>query len=62
TDVSLASILGIKGRLRLRHHSATQKAHVVLRRVEASDDSSEDGKENDIVCFRLFAHKNISLK
>lgn len=61
-DTSVASILGIKGGLRIRHHTASQKAHVILRRVEASEDSSDDGKENDVVCFRLFANKQINLK
>ncbi|KAJ7491168.1 hypothetical protein FB451DRAFT_633222 [Mycena latifolia] len=62
TDVSVASILGIKGGLRLRHHTVSQKAHVILRRVEASEDSTDDDEESNVVCFRLFANKNINLK
>ncbi|KAJ7494505.1 hypothetical protein B0H11DRAFT_939618 [Mycena galericulata] len=62
SNSSVASILGIKGGLRIRHHTASQKAHVILRRVEASGDSSEDGQDTDAVCFRLFAHKPINLK
>ncbi|KAJ6606344.1 hypothetical protein DFH09DRAFT_6292 [Mycena vulgaris] len=59
-DVSVASILGIKGGLRLRHHSVSQKAHIILR--EASEDSSDDEKESNVACFRLFANKHINLK
>ncbi|KAJ7778647.1 hypothetical protein DFH07DRAFT_685651, partial [Mycena maculata] len=62
TDASLASVLGIKGRLRVRHHTASQKAHVILRRVEASEDSSDDGEETDTVVFKLFSNKQINLK
>ncbi|KAJ6546904.1 hypothetical protein B0H19DRAFT_1162953 [Mycena capillaripes] len=62
SHISVASILGIKGGLRIRHHTTSQKAHVVLRRVEGSENSSDDGKENDVVYFRLFANKNINLK
>ncbi|KAF7359195.1 WD40 repeat-like protein [Mycena sanguinolenta] len=62
TGVSVASILGIKGGLRIRRHTINQKAHVVLRRAEPSDDSSDDGQENDIVVFRLFAVKPINVK
>ncbi|KAJ6620317.1 hypothetical protein B0H10DRAFT_2022290 [Mycena sp. CBHHK59/15] len=61
-DSSVASILGIKGNLCLRHHTASQKAHAILRRVEGSDDSSDSGDENSVVYFRLFAHKQINLK
>ncbi|KAJ7802850.1 hypothetical protein B0H14DRAFT_2270857, partial [Mycena olivaceomarginata] len=60
---SLASILGIKGGLRIRHHPISQtKAHAILRRVELSEDSSDDGQENNLVHFRLFTHKNLNLK
>jgi hypothetical protein len=62
TSTSVASILGIKGGLRIRHHTASQKAHVVLRRVESSESDSEDGEENNVVSFKLFANKQISLK
>lgn len=61
-NASVASILGIKGGLRLRHHTVSQKAHAILRRVEASEDSSDDGKGNPVVYFRLFAHKPINVK
>ncbi|KAJ6500644.1 hypothetical protein C8R45DRAFT_76225 [Mycena sanguinolenta] len=62
TGVSVSSILGIKGGLRIRRHTINQKAHVVLRRDESSDDSSDDGQESDIVVFRLFAVKAINVK
>ncbi|KAJ7349012.1 hypothetical protein DFH08DRAFT_133541 [Mycena albidolilacea] len=63
TGTSLASILGIKGGLRIRHHPISQtKAHAILRRVELSEDSSDDGQENSVVHFRLFTHKNLNLK
>ncbi|KAJ7184411.1 hypothetical protein C8R46DRAFT_459884 [Mycena filopes] len=60
-DTSLSSLLGINGPLRVRPHNDTtiQKAHAILRRVESSADPSED---SSVVLFRVFAHKNISLK
>ncbi|KAJ7677277.1 hypothetical protein B0H17DRAFT_1079814 [Mycena rosella] len=59
-DISVAAMLGIKGGLRLRqNHTASSKAHVILRRVEPTDD---DGEEPDVVSFRLFANKHINLK
>jgi hypothetical protein len=57
-----ASILGIKGSLRLRLHGSSQKAHVVLRRVELEDDSSDDGESKPVVYFSLFAQKRIEVK
>ncbi|KAJ7272978.1 hypothetical protein C8J57DRAFT_263586 [Mycena rebaudengoi] len=62
TDCSIASILGIKGNLRLRPHTASHKAHVVLRRVENPDFSISDGEENNVVYFSLFANKLINIK
>lgn len=59
---TVASILGIKGPLRFRPHKSSQKAHVILRRVELSDDSSDDGEVDNVVCFSLFAHKRIEVK
>lgn len=59
---TLASILGVKGPLRFRPHGSSQKPHVVLRRVQISDDSSEDGESNTIVYFSLFASKRIEVK
>lgn len=59
---SVASVLGIKGSLRFRLHGSTQKAHVILRRVTISDDSSDDGEGRNIVRFSLFAHKRIEVK
>ncbi|KAG6332308.1 hypothetical protein ID866_6780 [Astraeus odoratus] len=59
---TVASILGIKGALRFRRHGASQKAHVVLRRVDVSDDSSYiDGKPT-VAYFSLFAQKRIEVK
>ena len=56
------SILGIKGPLRLRPHGSTQKPHLVLRRVEIPEDSSENGEATNIVRFSLFAAKRIEVK
>ena len=61
TGHTVASILGIKGSLRFRPHGSSQKAHVVLRRVEISDDSSDD-EAKPIVYFSLFAQKRIEVK
>lgn len=57
----VASLLGIKGSLRLRPHGSSQKAHVVLRRVEIADDSSDD-EGKSVVYFSLFAQKRIEVK
>lgn len=57
----VASILGIKGSLRFRPHGSSQKAHVVLRRVEIADDSSDD-EGKSVVYFSLFAQKRIEVK
>src|SRR5215471_5219191 len=57
-----ASILGIKGSLRFRLHGSSQKAHVVLRRVEVDDDSTDDGESKQVVYFSLFAQKRIEVK
>ncbi|KAG6873364.1 hypothetical protein C0995_016473 [Termitomyces sp. Mi166 len=59
---SVASILGIKGGLRFRAHGSTQKAHIILRRVTASDDSSDDGLGSKVVRFTLIAHKRIEVR
>jgi len=59
---TVSSILGIKGPLRFRPHGSSQKAHVVLRRVEISDDLSDDGEINNVVYFSLFAQKRIEVK
>jgi len=58
----VSSILGVKGPLRFRPHHYTQRAHVCLRRVEISDDSSDEGEDNGVVYFSLFAHKRIDVK
>ncbi|KIK94626.1 hypothetical protein PAXRUDRAFT_827796 [Paxillus rubicundulus Ve08.2h10] len=57
-----ASVLGIKGPLRFRRHGASQKAHVVLRRVEVSEDSAYSGGKNSVAYFSLFAQKRIEVK
>lgn len=65
TGPSLASLLGVKGPLRFRPHRSSQKAHIVLRRVELSDDSSDEedpGKIGRVVYFSLFAQKRIEVK
>jgi hypothetical protein len=58
-SLAAASVLGVKGPLRFRLHHSSQKAHVVLRRVEISDDSSND---KPLVHFSLFAQKRIEVK
>ncbi|KAI0047039.1 hypothetical protein FA95DRAFT_1454733, partial [Auriscalpium vulgare] len=57
-----ASVLGIKGHLRFRPHGSSQKAHVVLRRVELNDDSDDEEAQHPIVYFSLFARKRIEVK
>lgn len=57
-----ASILGIKGNLRFRPHGSSQKAHVVLRRVEPEGDSDGDGETKGVIQFSLFAYKRIEVK
>lgn len=64
-EPTVASILGIQGPLRFRPHGSSQKAHVVLRRVEISDDSSDEGEGGSskrVVYFSLFAQKRIEVK
>lgn len=62
TTPTLASILGVKGPIRIRPHKSKQKAHVVLRRVEISNDSSDEDDSPRMVYFGLFAHKRIEVK
>ncbi|KAI0059139.1 WD40 repeat-like protein [Artomyces pyxidatus] len=57
-----ASVLGIKGSLRFRPHGSSQKAHVVLRRVELDSDSADEGEEKPVIYFSLFAQKRIEVK
>jgi hypothetical protein len=57
-----ASILGIKGPLRFRPHGSSQKAHVVLRRVDPESDSEGEGETKGTVQFSLFAYKRIEVK
>lgn len=57
-----ASILGLKGPLRFRPHGSSQKAHVVLRRVDPESDSEGEGETKGIVQFSLFAYKRIEVK
>ena len=59
---TVASILGIKGPLRFRPHGSSQKAHIILRRVELSDDSDDDGSSKSMVYFSFFAQKRIEVK
>ncbi|KAI0309479.1 hypothetical protein OF83DRAFT_1037088, partial [Amylostereum chailletii] len=63
TSLTAASILGIKGDLRVRAHGSTQKAHLILRRVEFDDSEDEDEeKDPNVVLFSLFAQKRIEVK
>jgi len=57
-----ASVLGIKGPLRFRPHGSSQKAHVVLRRVDPESDSEGEGETKGAVQFSLFAYKRIEVK
>src|SRR5882762_10822908 len=59
---TVTSILGVRGPLRFRPHGSSQKAHMILRRVEFSDDSDDDENAKRIVRFSLFAHKRIEVK
>ncbi|KAH7928195.1 hypothetical protein BV22DRAFT_225080 [Leucogyrophana mollusca] len=62
TAPTVASVLGVKGSLRFRKHGASQKAHVVLRRVELSDNSSAGDGKGPVAYFSLFAQKRIEVK
>ncbi|KAK0210266.1 hypothetical protein DFS33DRAFT_1291878 [Desarmillaria ectypa] len=60
---SITSILGIKSQtLRFRPHKSTQKPHVILRRVQVSQNSSSDALLGCTVYFSLFAQKRIEVK
>ena len=59
---SVLSVLGIKGALRFRRHGASQKAHVVLRRVEISEDAPYPPGRGPVAYFSLFAQKRIEVK
>ena len=59
---TVSSVLGVKGSLRFRRHGASQKAHVVLRRVELQDDSLNDAGKGPVAYFSLFAQKRIEVK
>ncbi|TFK46371.1 hypothetical protein OE88DRAFT_1667698 [Heliocybe sulcata] len=59
---TIASILGLREPLRIRPHGSTQKPHVVMRRVEVSEEVGDDGKKMKIVYYSLFASKRIEVK
>lgn len=59
---TVTSVLGVKGTLRFRRHGASQKAHVVLRRVDLADDSNYQGSKPSVAYFSLFAQKRIEVK
>lgn len=61
TQPTVASVLGITSAMRFHPHGSTQKAHVVLRQVEISDDSDEE-TDPSTVYFSLFAQKRIEVK
>lgn len=61
-SLTVASVLGTRGPLRFRAHGSGQKAHVMLRRVEVSDDSTDDGNPSTVIYFSLFAQKRIEVK
>ncbi|KAG1899960.1 uncharacterized protein F5891DRAFT_335164 [Suillus fuscotomentosus] len=62
SSATVSSVLGIKGSLRFRRHGASQKAHVVLRRVELSEESVHDSGKRPVAYFSLFAQKRIEVK
>lgn len=66
TEPTIASILGLSGPLRFRLHGSSQKAHIVLRRVQVPEDSGEDDKSipgaPTTAFYSLFAHKRIEVK
>ncbi|KAI0032341.1 hypothetical protein K488DRAFT_30186, partial [Vararia minispora EC-137] len=57
-----ASLLGLKGHLRIRPHGSSQKAHVVLRPVEFDEGSGDEDKDPSALYFSLFAQKRIECK
>ncbi|KAJ3738813.1 hypothetical protein DFH05DRAFT_737235 [Lentinula detonsa] len=58
----LSQILGVKTSLCFRPRKSTQKPHAVLRRVEPSDDSSDEGEElSSLVQFKIFAQKRFTI-
>ncbi|KAJ3759725.1 hypothetical protein EV360DRAFT_41324, partial [Lentinula raphanica] len=58
----LSQKLGVKTALFFRPHNLTQKPHAVLRRVDPSDDSSDEGNEpSPFVHFKLFALKRFTM-
>ncbi|KAG2139005.1 hypothetical protein DEU56DRAFT_331024 [Suillus clintonianus] len=59
---TVSSVLGIKGSLRFRRHGASQKAHVVLRRVELPEESGNGTGKSPVAYFSLFAQKRIEVK
>jgi len=59
---TVSSVLGVKGSLRFRRHGASQKAHVVLRRVELPPESVNDTGKGPVAYFSLFAQKRIEVK
>ena len=60
-EPTVASVLGVNGQLRFHPHGSTQKAHVVLRQVELSEESDDEG-DSSMVYFSLFAQKRIEVK
>ena len=63
SSLTVTSILGIKGDLRVRPHGSTQKAHIILRRVEFEDSEGEEEEHDpNVVLFSLFAQKRIEVK
>ena len=61
TKPTVASVLGVKGTFHFHPHGSTQKAHVVLRQVEISEDPEEES-DSSMVYFSLFAQKRIEVK
>jgi hypothetical protein len=66
TEPTVASILGLSGPIRFRLHGSSQKAHLILRRVSVSDDSTDDESvvsgPPTTAFYSLFAQKRIEVK
>jgi len=58
---ALATLLGVKGPLRLVPQGPTPKAHIILRRDFARDDESSDGESSNVARFSFVAGKKITV-
>ncbi|KAF8162830.1 hypothetical protein B0H34DRAFT_693093 [Crassisporium funariophilum] len=56
------SLLGLKGSLRVTTHGCEHKPHIILKRVDQSNDQTADGSSKRTVRFSFFAHKRFEVK